>query len=182
MFGKYFYGNEISNYGRKNGRVDYRTFAKAFDAVLNNDIMGKTWGTCGEWEQESGWTDNSEEIEEIREQIEALEEKRDNLYEIETETADEDERISGEIEGIDEEIRQLENRIDELEDKQNDPDEVLQWYIIDDNGARICKEFGEIVYYNSELDMYLWGVTHYGTAWDYVLTDIECEKDENARA
>jgi hypothetical protein len=41
MFGKYFYGNEISAYGKKNGFVDYATLAKAFDAVLNNDIMQK---------------------------------------------------------------------------------------------------------------------------------------------
>ena len=32
----------------------------------------------------------------------------------------------------------------------------------------------EIVYYSEELDLYIWGVTHYGTSWDYVLTDIKC--------
>ena len=35
---KYFYGNEISEYGLKNGYVDYRTLAKAFEGVLINDI------------------------------------------------------------------------------------------------------------------------------------------------
>ena len=30
--------------------------------------------------------------------------------------------------------------------------------------------------YLEELDMYIWCVTHWGTAWDYVLTDIPCEK------
>ena len=31
----------------------------------------------------------------------------------------------------------------------------------------------EIIYYHEDLDMYVWGVTHFGTAWDYVLTDIK---------
>ena len=30
----------------------------------------------------------------------------------------------------------------------------------------------EIVYYNDQLDLYLWGITHFGTSWDYVLTDV----------
>ena len=141
-FNEYFYGNKISDYGLENGYVDYRTFAKAFDAVLNNDIMNKTYD-IGYWDQESGFVDNSDEIETLREKIEELEEK----------------------------IEKLENEQDELP-------EVFQWYIIDDNGARICKEFNEIVYYNEELDMYLWGVTHWGTSWDYVLTDIKCAKIE----
>ena len=34
----------------------------------------------------------------------------------------------------------------------------------------------EIVYYNEELDMYVWGITHYGTSWDYVLTDIAIKR------
>lgn len=52
--------------------------------------------------------------------------------------------------------------------------DICQYYIIDWYGAEILKkETNEIVYYCPELDMYLWGITHYGTAWDYVLTDIE---------
>ena len=35
----------------------------------------------------------------------------------------------------------------------------------------------EIVYYNSALDLYLWGITHFGTSWDYVLTDVELRGD-----
>lgn len=109
-----FYGNEISEYGLKYGFVDYSAFAKSFDAVLNNDIVGKTWGVCGEWEQISGFSDDGEE----------------NVQ------------------------------------------EVFQWYIIDSMGVDLCTEGNEIVYYNADLDMYVWGVTHWGTSWDYVLTDI----------
>lgn len=43
-------------------------------------------------------------------------------------------------------------------------------------GARLLQqETNEIVYYNETLDMYLWGVTHYGTSWDYVLTSIKID-------
>lgn len=50
--------------------------------------------------------------------------------------------------------------------------EIYQYYIVDEQGAEILQEVGEIVYYNEALDLYIWGVTHYGTAWDYVLTNI----------
>ena len=160
-FNKYFYGNKISDYGLENGRVDYRTFAKAFDAVLNNDIMNKTYN-IGYWEQESGYIDNSDKIEELQERIEELEDLEEQTNEIA------------------EQIEELQERIEKLENEQDEMPEVFQWYIIDDNGARICEEFNEIVYYNETLDMYLWGVTHWGTSWDYVLTDIECEKTEQA--
>ena len=158
-FNEYFYGNKISDYGLENGYVDYMTFAKAFNAVLNNDIMDKTYD-IGYWDQESGFVDNSDEIEALKEKIEELEEK-----------IEDDDNITAQIEELEEKIEELENEQDELP-------EVYQWYIIDDNGARICQEFNEIVYYNEKLDIYLWGVTHWGTSWDYVLTDIECAKIE----
>ena len=72
---------------------------------------------------------------------------------------------------------ELENGSDYDEENDN-YEEIFQYYIIDDNGAEILKEYtDEIVYYNSSIDMYVWGVTHYGTAWDYVLTDIVIEKE-----
>ena len=52
--------------------------------------------------------------------------------------------------------------------------EVFQWYITDENGAEILREAGEMVFYCVDMDMYIWGVTHFGTAWDYVLTGIKC--------
>ena len=68
------------------------------------------------------------------------------------------------------------------EDESGDyyePD-VYQTYIVSDQGAEILKEINEIVWYNSELDMYVWGVTHYGTSWSYVLTDVPCNCGESA--
>ena len=121
MFKKYFYGNEISEYGRKNGFVDYRTLAKSFDAVLNNDIINKT-SDIGYWDVING------------------------------------------------------SEYDEETDSYVD---IFQYYIISAQGAEILqRETEEIVFYNEELDMYVWGVTHFGTAWDYVLTDIQCEIEE----
>lgn len=59
------------------------------------------------------------------------------------------------------------------EDDEGDYYEVYQYYIISDSGASFLEEYtDEIVYYHEELDMYLWGITHWGTSWDYVLTDI----------
>lgn len=152
---KYYYGNAISEYGVQNGRVDYATLAKAFDCVLNNDIMSFTYD-IGSWEQVSGIIDNTDEIEE-------LEEKRDELEE-------ENENSPSQI--IENEIDNLNDQIEELEREQNDDKEVFQWFIVDDWGSRLLQEVNEIVYYNETLDMYLWGVTHYGTSWNYVLTNI----------
>ena len=62
-------------------------------------------------------------------------------------------------------------------DEDDEYYEVYQYYIITDSGASFLEEYtDEIVYYNNELDMYIWGVTHYGTSWDYVLTDIKLVK------
>lgn len=59
-------------------------------------------------------------------------------------------------------------------------EDIYQYYIISSHGAEILERYtDEIVYYNEELDMYVWGVTHFGTGWDYVLTDIKLvEKGE----
>ncbi len=60
-------------------------------------------------------------------------------------------------------------------DEENDSYcDVYQYFIIDNQGYELLKEYtDEIVYYDSELDIYVWGVTHYGTSWSYVLTDIK---------
>ena len=168
VHGKYFYGNQISEYGLEKGYVDYATLAKAFDAVLNNDIMRKTW-EIGYWEQESGFIDNTEKIEELQEKIDSIEYDIDDL--IEADESFEDTELHKSMLA---EVENLQAQIDELEEEQNNYPEIYQYYIVSDNGAEILKEINEIVFYNEELDMYIWGVTHYGTSWRYVLTDIKC--------
>ena len=64
------------------------------------------------------------------------------------------------------------------EDADGNFEEVYQYYIITDSGAQFLQDYtDEIVYYHSELDMYIWGITHFGTSWDYVLTDIKLVGD-----
>lgn len=117
-----FYGNKISDYGLKNGYIDYATLAKSFDAVPNNDIISKTQ-ELGYWECVNG-SEYDEEIGEVN--------------------------------------------------------EIYQYYIISESGFETLQRMtNEIVFYNEELDMYVWGVTHFGTSWDYVLTDIAIKRADN---
>lgn len=119
-YSKYFYGNEISQYGQQQGYLDYRTLAKAFDAVLVNDITKLFYadinGTWSEAEQINGYTEDDEQA------------------------------------------------------------EIFQYYIVSAAGAEILQEYtNDPIFYIDYLDMYIWGVTHFGTAWDYVLTDVKLE-------
>lgn len=178
MFTTHFFGNEISDYGKENGRVDYETLAKAFDAVyVGSDFMYATGGIYEAWELESGsdsyFEDGNgntyysqdevdEKIDEIESAIEALE------YELTEEEAEENE-----------ELQELKNQLDELENADFTYYDIFQYFIISAEGARILEEYtNEIVYYNSNLDLYVWGVTHYGTSWSNVLTDIPCTGKE----
>lgn len=166
---KYFYGNKVSDYGLEHGYVDYATLAKSFDAVLNNDIMSKTYD-IGEWEQVNGFVDNSEEIDELQDKVDELETERDEA---------EGRLEPNEIGALSDQIDALYDQIGELREQQEEEPEIFQYYIISDDGADILKrETNEIVYYNDELDMYVWGVTHWGTSWDYVLTDIPLQERE----
>ena len=176
VYGEYWYGNKISEYGIEHGYVDYATFAKAFNSVLANEIMEATNGVIGYWEQESGYCfedsqGNQYSQEERDEKVEELEEKLKELDEQLYELEDDDELY----EEIEQQRDEIQEDIDALEDYKYD--DVYQWYIISSNGAEICERANEIVYYNDELDMYLWGVTHLGTSWNYVLTDIKCNYD-----
>lgn len=56
---------------------------------------------------------------------------------------------------------------------------VLQDFIISGHGYEILKEFtDELVFYNEELGVYIWGVTHWGTSWAYELTNTKLIKME----
>lgn len=114
MFDGKVYGHKVSEYGLKNGYLDYATLSKIVGAcALNNYIF--QYAGYENWELYNG-----------------LEENDDGDYL-----------------------------------------EIYQYYIVSYEGARTLKHYtDEIVYYNEELDMYLWGITHFGTSWDYVLTDL----------
>ena len=114
------YGHKVSEYGLKNGYLDYLTLSKIVgDSVMNNVII--PYIGYYEWELANGY-----------------EETEEGHYQ-----------------------------------------EVYQYYIITGAGAQFLQDFtDEIVYYHSELDMYIWGITHFGTSWDYVLTDIKLDGDD----
>ena len=58
---------------------------------------------------------------------------------------------------------------------------IFQDYIISEEGYKILKDYtDEVVFYNENLDMYIWSIDHFGTSWDYVLTDIELTEEEEA--
>ena len=51
--------------------------------------------------------------------------------------------------------------------------DIYQWYLIDDSTAeRLKRSTNELIFYSEKLDVYVLGVTHYGTAWDYVGTEF----------
>lgn len=55
--------------------------------------------------------------------------------------------------------------------------DIYQYYIISESGYQILDYYtDETVYYNEDLDMFVWGITHFGTGWDYVLTDLKLEE------
>lgn len=152
---KYYYGNPISDYGLEKGYVDYATLANAFNCVLNNDIISLTYD-IGDWNQVSGQIDNSEKIEELGKKLDELvEQNEDNSSQI-----------------LENEINEIEEEIEELEDEEHEEPEIFQYFIVDELGADLLQRANEILYCNEELDMYVWGVAHFGTCWDYVLTSI----------
>lgn len=60
---------------------------------------------------------------------------------------------------------------DEYQEEYN---EYYQYYIIEPEFAGVLEEFtNETVWYNEELDLYVWGVQHWGTPWNGVYTEIE---------
>lgn len=143
---KYFYGQKVSDYGMENGHIGYHCLANTFNAVLANGLIEAT-SEVGYWEQIHGFIDHSEEIADLEDQL--------------LEAADDEEEAS------------IYEKIDRLQEDQDYQPEVYQWYIIDQSGVDTLMYWtDEIIYYNGTLDLYLWGVTHWGTSWDYVLTDI----------
>ena len=63
----------------------------------------------------------------------------------------------------------------EYDEESDEYTEVYQTYIITDRGAEYLKRnTNELVYFNDDLNMYVWGITHYGTSWD----DVEIELND----
>lgn len=186
---EYFYGNKISDYGLQEGYVDYKTLAKCFDAVLCNDIL---FDTGYDYEQVSGFPDYYDEIDKLRWEIEDLEQEEteieDSLMELAEEARkttrqdvwaklqNEEQEFRARLRNIEDRLDECLTEIDDLEDEiENYSPEIMQYYIVSDNAVDILELNNEIVYYIDKLGLYVWGVTHCGTSWDYVLTNIKIE-------
>ena len=187
LAGTYFCGNEASDYAKENGFLDYATLAKAFDAVLNNGIIQAT-SNIGYWDIENG---SEEYYEDSNGNRYTYDEKEEKVEELETKIREYEDTINEVMErdedyeenhvyiAMNENISRIDEEIETLEDAHYE--EIFQYFIISDNGAEILKDYtNEIVFYNDVLDMYVWGVTHFGTAWNGVLTDIRLNCGDEA--
>lgn len=173
LYGRKFAGNEISDYGQKNHRVDYATLAKSFDCIRVGNLMDIYPDFDDEWEVENGLRDyymdtdeNQYSYDEAQSLIAELSAELDELNDLEELTTEEEERK----EKIEEDIESL---------KDINFKEYYDYFIISATGADILKYWtNEYVIYSEKLDLYVWGVDHYGTSWDYVLTEIEFKDEE----
>lgn len=67
---------------------------------------------------------------------------------------------------------------DNISDGDTQHKDIYQYYIIPEYAAEFLKEYtDEIILYNERINMFLWCITHYGTSWNYVLTDIKIMED-----
>lgn len=69
------------------------------------------------------------------------------------------------------------DRMGYLEDSDdpNDPEkefieyDIYQYFFLDDNLAELLLQYSdEIVFYDSNTECYIWGITHFGTSWTIV--------------
>lgn len=58
---------------------------------------------------------------------------------------------------------------------EDDSLEIYQYYIINDDLAERLKEIDEVIFYHNKLDIYVLGVTHFGTSWAYVPSGLKLE-------
>ena len=58
-------------------------------------------------------------------------------------------------------------------------EDIYQYYIINDSLADRLKDIDELIFYHNRLNIYVLGVTHFGTGWSHVLTDLKLVKDDD---
>ena len=73
------------------------------------------------------------------------------------------------------------NNITEIDPNIKKSETIFQWFIVDENAKWILEKANEPLFYSDKLDCYIWGVTHYGTAWSHVLTSLELDDDFNLK-
>lgn len=53
----------------------------------------------------------------------------------------------------------------------HDDDNIYQYFIIDDYSSDLFIKLGYPVFYSNVLNVYVVGITHLGTSWNYILTN-----------
>lgn len=161
----YFHGSEVSKYGIEQGFVDYNALRGAVRCcIMNNFIMEETSKLGLFWDTLSGYSyfdsdgekyTYDEAQERISELKEMLENDPENTFALQWE----------------EDI--------ELLEEEDIRDDILQYYIVTEAGAEFLMKYtNDFIFYNEELDIYLWGITHFGSSWEIELTNIpisECQ-------
>lgn len=167
MLNKY-YDVTASNTGIENNRVDEETLFQVIKGISADDIFKKTqeYG-IGNWELVNGslyvhydCEGNDYTDEEAQEKIQELEELIDN--------ADEEDEIAA----WKADIQNLEDGV---------AYDIHQIYLVSEKAARILiEESDEIVFYNQELNAYVWCITFCGADWSEVLTSIPLNPERTA--
>ena len=170
MLNKY-YDVTASNTGIENNRVDEETLFQVIKGISADDIFKKTqeYG-IGNWELVNGslyvhydCEGNDYTDEEAQERIQELEELIDN--------ADE-EAQADEIAAWKADIQNLEDGV---------AYDIHQIYLVSEKAARILiEESDEIVFYNQELNAYVWCITFCEADWSEVLTSIPLNPERTA--
>lgn len=58
--------------------------------------------------------------------------------------------------------------------ESEDYKDIFQWYLISPSDAEYIKRnTDELIFYSEVLDEYIWGITHFGTSWDYVELEVK---------
>lgn len=152
-----FYGHEIPQESIDRGYLDYATLTKAFNAV-HNDCLPTICGLHGPLYQESGPDNCTFELAALKLQAKFLRER-------------------GEIQNADQ-LAEVYAKIAALDNACDSDPQRLYWYIISDDGVDILKDADEVVYYNEELEMFLWGIPYEEKTWIKTNTKIKIELDE----
>ncbi len=164
---KYFHGAKISSYGVSEGFLDYQCMAEMAQAESIDIYSEEYEDAC--WELYNGedcyYYDSDGHTYDYECCIERIEELKDMIA-----------NARGE-----QDVSKWEKDIDSLT-YNCECIGICDYMEITEEAARIMKESGsdEIVYYSKELDMYIWGITHYGTSWKLMLTSIPIPEDNAA--
>lgn len=168
-----FWGVELNEEEIKNKRLSYGTVAKQFDAILCNDILQIDNSLIDNLESGdfvsyyiNGEETDRETYEELKEKYE--DEQSDLLFD---DDWGEDNPRAEKLEKRYDELTELLDQFEEIED------EVFQWFLVGESALWYLKKMGELVFYSDLLGCYVWGVKHWGTSWDYVMTSLKLNDD-----